>query len=106
MQPQPILTQSEQTSWTCPDWQARAVASVLFVLMLAWLFADLLFSFVNRWATEPQYSHGFLVPIMAIGLGWFLSDRIRPGQAHCSAWGFLWIVAGIILHVILSLIHI
>lgn len=100
MQPQPILTQSEQTSWTCPDWQARAVASVLFVLMLAWLFADLLFSFVNRWATEPQYSHGFLVPIMAIGLGWFLSDRIRSGQAHCSAWGFLWIVAGMILHVI------
>lgn len=99
MQPQPILTTSDQSDWTCPDWQARAAASAIYVLMLMWLFSDLLLSFVNRWATEPQYSHGFMVPIMAVGLGWFLSDRIRPGIAHCNAWGLAWIAAGIILHV-------
>lgn len=100
MQSQSILTESGQTSWTCADWQARTAASVVFVLMLCWLFADLLSSFVNRWSNEPQYSHGFVVPMMALGLGWFLSDRIRPGIATSSPWGLLWIALGVVFHIL------
>lgn len=95
-----ILTESGQTSWTCPDWQARVAGSVAFVLMLTWLFADLLASFVNRWTTEPQYSHGFVVPMMAVGLGWFLFDRVRPGEAQSSPWGLAWIAVGVIFHIL------
>lgn len=99
MQPHSILQESGDGQWSCPDWKARAVASAVFVLLLSWLFFDLLKIFVNRWATEPQYSHGFVVPLMAVGLGWFLFDRVRSGVAECSPWGLLWIAIGVLLHI-------
>ena len=99
MKPVSILKEHEVKTWTCDDWQHRAIASAGFCLALWWLFSDLLAAFVNRWANEPQYSHGFAIPLMAAGLGWYLSDRIPRGVARSNRWGLLWIAAGITLHI-------
>ncbi len=100
MQHRSILKSHEPDEWACPDWKARAIWTGVFFLALVVLFSDLLQSFLSRWSTEPQYSHGFAIPLIAAGLGWFLSDRIRAGRAQSSAWGIAFIAAGTVLHIL------
>ena len=100
LEPRSILKSHEVDTWTCPDWKQRAVWSGGFALMIGYLFWPLIQSFMNRWATEPQYSHGFAIPFMAVGLGWFLSDRITAGVARCHVAGVFFIVLGVVLHIL------
>ncbi len=100
MEPKSILKSHEVNEWICQDWKSRAVWTVAFCAALWILFYDLLTAFVNRWSNEPQYSHGFAIPIMAVWLGWYLSDRITVGVAQSSKWSLLCIAAGIVLHVL------
>lgn len=85
-------------SWSCPDWRLRTAATALLLLLLAALFRGLLVSCFSRWSTEPQYSHGFVIPLMAIGLGWLRRERVLPGIARCSSWGLPLLMAGIACH--------
>ena len=100
MQPRSILKSHEPDQWACPDWKARAIWTAAFCMALVVLFSELLRSFLNRWSTEPQYSHGFAIPLIAAGLGWFLKDRIKPGWAKSSGWGITFLIGGIALHIL------
>ena len=100
MQPRSILTGGEPQQRTCPDRNLRIVWTVVLCAALAVLFIDLLQSFVSRWANEPQYSHGFAVPIMAVGLGWFLRGRIPAGTVRSDVFGLPVLIAGIVLHLL------
>ncbi|MEZ6127747.1 MAG: exosortase/archaeosortase family protein [Planctomycetaceae bacterium] len=100
METKSILKTHEPTEWTCPDWRQRAVWSGAFCLAVGYVFFDLLKSFSARWSTEPQYSHGFAIPLIAAGLGWFLSDHIAPGKARSNGWGLVWLTAGIVMHIL------
>lgn len=77
--------------WRCRDWPWRVVATVVMVAMIVFVFRDLLSGCVSRWASEPQYSHGFAIPLMAIGLGWFRREKTIAGDArsHLSGLGLL-----------------
>ena len=100
MKPVSILREHEATGgWQCDDWKPRAISSAIFCAALWLLFHNLLSAFVNRWTNEPQYSHGFAIPLMAVGLGWYLSDRIPRGIARSNVWGLAWIFVGILLHI-------
>jgi exosortase len=49
------------------------------VAALVWSYWPTLATLAHRWSIDPQYSHGFIVPLVAVGLIWFrrdvLSDR-------------------------------
>ena len=86
-------------TWNCPDWKLRLGWMAGLVLVLCILFAGFLSDLVSRWAVEPQYSHGFVIPFMAVGLAWFRRDKLTPGTARSHAGGLLLIVIGVILHI-------
>lgn len=88
------------SEWVCLDWPGRAIASALYCAVLWFVFSDLLGMFVERWWNEPQYSHGFLIPIFAVALGLLLQERIPKGHATASRRGLFWIAGGIALHVV------
>ncbi len=94
-----MTSATRPTEWLCPDWRSRLCGTVVFGIAIAILFRDLLLGCVNRWATEPQYSHGFAIPIMALGLGWFSRHKFQPGTAHSNAFGLAMILAGIVGHI-------
>lgn len=94
-----MTSATRPTEWLCPDWRSRLCGTVVFGIAIAILFRDLLLGCVNRWATEPQYSHGFAIPIMALGLGWFSRHKFQPGTAHSNVFGFAMILAGIVGHI-------
>lgn len=76
------------------------LCSAVFLLALGFVFWELFSAFVDRWANEPQYQHGFAIPVIAVWLAWYLKDRIKAGTARTSPGGLIWIAAGLALHVV------
>jgi exosortase len=65
---------------------------LLFGLGLLWAYAPTLAGMVQRWSSDPQYSHGFLVPVFAGIVLWVRSPQ-HPGVALSpSWWGLLWLL--------------
>jgi exosortase len=65
---------------------------------MGYVFGNVLQSCVTCWTTEPQYSHGFVIPLIAIGLGWMRRTKIASGTARCHAGGLALLSVGLMAH--------
>ncbi len=72
------VTTRNDEGWECPDWRTRLAFMALLFGLFVWVFSDVLSSCFRRWMTEPQYSHGFVIPLMAAGLAWWRRGRRYP----------------------------
>jgi exosortase len=81
--------------------RARALPVVLsFALPLAallWAYGSTLGELVRRWAGDPQYSHGYLVPAFAALLLWLRRGRLAGARLAPSRWGFAFLLTGIVM---------
>lgn len=63
-----------------PWWQA----ATLF-LLIAWLYGAILARLIGQWLNDPNFSHGFFVPLFALFVLW--QDRKRlAGIAPAPSW--------------------
>jgi exosortase len=53
------------------------VGLALVVGLLVWTYWPVLPALVRQWRDEDQYSHGFLVPFISLGLVWYNRERLR-----------------------------
>ena len=74
-----------------------------WVLSAALLYAAVLVKLVHQWGTDPTYSHGFLVPPIALLLVWRERDRLRSASSRPSALGLVLIAVSLGLYVLGSL---
>src|SRR5262245_57458297 len=71
-----------------------AVAAVcLLCLLLA--FWPTLGETAHAWSTNPQYSHGYLVPLFAAVLLWLRRDRLDVDAVAPSWWGLPLVAAAV-----------
>lgn len=63
-------------------------AGVFAVTMFAVLYRDVVVSLVHDWATDDNYSHGFLIVPIAAYLAWERRHSLHPSVWRPSAWGF------------------
>jgi exosortase len=54
----------------------------------------------EKWYTDPQYSHGFLVPIFAAVLLWLRRERLENAELTTAPLGLMAIGVGLALHLI------
>ena len=47
--------------------------------IVIWAYWSTLSEVVERWANDPQYSHGFLVPLFSVYLLWARRNQLRTG---------------------------
>lgn len=64
------------------------------VLSLVWAYWSTLVETAACWKHDPQYSHGYLVPVFAGALLW-LRRSLRPRVFEPAWWGALVLAAGI-----------
>ena len=74
-----------------------------WMLAGAALYAPVLAKLVRDWSTNESYSHGFLVPPIALFLAWQQRDRLRRASICPSTAGLLILAFGLGLYVIGSL---
>lgn len=82
-----------------PAVTARRVAPVVEGAALAglflYLYAPVLGGLVHQWRTDPNYSHGFLVPVISAYLVWERRRALRSVPRRTSAWGYPVLVGGL-----------
>ena len=61
----------------------------LLVIVLLTLYAPVLVRLVRQWWTDPDYSHGFLVPLLSAYLIWQRRDKLAEVVRKPSNWGLL-----------------
>src|SRR5262249_6886957 len=77
-------------------WRRLIVPSALVGILL-WTFAPTLAELAHRWSSDPEYSHGYLVPVFAIVLLYLRRDRCTRMKLSSSWWGFALIGLGVAL---------
>jgi exosortase len=63
-------------------WQTAAL-----VLLLGWLYSSILFHLVKQWKADPNFSHGFFVPIFSLFVLWQDRSRLARLPRVPSWWG-------------------
>jgi exosortase len=77
--------------------RSLCAALVVVVAVLLWAYWPALGSLWHRWSTDSRYSHGYIVPVLALTV-WWVRRRSHPVAAlHPSWWGVPVIVAGVAL---------
>jgi exosortase len=59
----------------------------LILASVAWAYWATFADIADRWATDPQYSHGFLVPAFSAYLLWSRRDRLAGSDIRPRWWG-------------------
>src|SRR5438445_11111040 len=83
---------------TLMDHTARPGLLAAFALAIAsvgWAYWTTLGDTAQRWADDPQYSHGYLVPGFALVLLWLRRGRLEAGKLRGSWWGLPVLAAGL-----------
>ncbi len=68
----------------------------LFILLYFQVLVDL----VEQWWVDPNYSHGFLVPLVTIYLIWRKRDKLRALEKRRSYFGLLILLLGLGIYIV------
>ncbi len=82
---QPTSTNSQSISWPTIGW---------FTALLVAAYFPILVKLVNQWANDADFTHGFLVPIVALYLAWQRREEILQVERNPAWWGIGLLVWG------------
>jgi exosortase len=89
-QSQDLTEEAQVQTSGVPSWVWPGVA---LALLLAYLYLGIIHRLVDQWWTDPNYSHGFFVPLFAAFLIW--KDRRRLAKIETrTTWSGLLVIAG------------
>src|SRR5262249_27512432 len=81
------------TTWTCAGLGVLAAA-------LLWSYWTTLAGMASLWSRDPQYSHGYLVPLFAAVLLWHRRTLFAQVTLTINAWGLVLLAASIALRLL------
>jgi exosortase len=71
-------------------WQTVVLAGLLF-----WIYGPTLAHLVAQWWKDPNFSHGFFVPLFSAFVLWQERSRLTTVSIHPSWWGLLFLALGL-----------
>ncbi len=78
-----------------PAQRSLLLSAVVSFALLGWAYWDTLEAIGERWATDPQYSHGFLVPVFAGFLLWRRRELLSSTDFRSRWWGSALVLLGV-----------
>ena len=73
-----------------PLWQAAIIAGLLL-----WMYIPTLAHLVAQWWNDPNFSHGFFVPLFSAFVIWHRRSQFSDVSLRPSWWGLLFLVSGL-----------
>ncbi|SPD74984.1 conserved membrane hypothetical protein [uncultured Desulfobacterium sp.] len=70
---------------------------IILVFSFFGLYHDIIFKLVQDWISDDNYSHGFLIPIIAAYLVWQRKERLSIIQARPSNAGMIIFLGGLFI---------
>lgn len=75
------------------------IATVALLAILTWVYGSVLAVLATRWSSDPSYSHGYIVPLIAVGITWYRLQQHSLAQLRRSALGIVLLAAGLATHI-------
>src|ERR1700722_17545887 len=72
----------------------------VLTLLMVWLYYSILFRLALQWGEDPNFSHGFLVPVFSIFVVWRNRFRLFGLPLRPCSWGLLIVAFSLIVLVI------
>jgi exosortase len=76
-------------------WQVAVLAGLLL-----WLYVPTLTRLVGQWWNDPNFSHGFFVPLFSAFVVWQERFRLKGLSPRPSWWGLLFLGSGLCLLIV------
>lgn len=76
----------QRVFWTS-RWKVQISKAVILCVLLAWLYLPIVFRLAEQCWNDPNFSHGFLVPIFSSFLLWRERSRLFHRTLDPSPWG-------------------
>jgi exosortase len=73
----------------------RICQYVLVAVLVGWLYFPILYRLAAEWYDDPNYSHGFLVPVFSMWLFWRDRSRLSKIMPQPSGWGLFSLILGL-----------
>ncbi|MCK5097874.1 MAG: exosortase/archaeosortase family protein [Desulfobacteraceae bacterium] len=73
---------------------------ILLILIFTFLYFHTILHLISEWSVDPNFSHGFLVPFIALYMVWHKKDVLSNIPIEPSNIGMFLIVFGMLTHVI------
>jgi len=80
-----LTTQIRQASWKSRSW---VLWSTVLLSLLVLLYASILRLLIFQWWTDPNYGHGFFVPLFSGYILWHQRERWIKSEIKPSNFGF------------------
>lgn len=78
-----------------PWWQAAVITALLL-----WIYAPTLTHLIGQWWDDPNFSHGFFVPLFSAFVVWQERSRLARITPRPSWWGLLFLGCGLCVLVV------
>jgi len=87
-------------SGSASDWKMATLTAGTLLLVLGGIYYPALRELVLDWSTDPNYSHGFLIPLISSYFLWQKRNSILGAAFSPSTVGLAVLGAGLLLYVI------
>lgn len=87
-----VKVAQRSSSWT------GLLALAAFVILIV-TFSGALWELVHRWDKQEEYSHGYLIPVIAVWLLWTRREALRASIGRPSWVGLLLVLLAIAMHI-------
>src|SRR5208283_797884 len=76
-----------ERSWFTSQWNAVGWYCCVLVLLIGWLYSSIALHLAVQWRDDPNFSHGFFVPLFSIFVLWRDRSRLRALPLKPCSWG-------------------
>lgn len=73
-----------------------AILAAAFVFVYQKAISELIYD----WSNNPNFSHGFLIPLVALYMIWFKKNELRLMDRQSSFTGVIVIILGMLIHIV------
>ncbi len=78
----------------------RLIVACVLCGAVIWAYWTALTAMADRWSRDPEYSHGYLVPLFALVILWMRRNMLDVSKLKPSWWGLPVLLAGVSLRLV------
>jgi exosortase len=98
-----MLSKVFNAVWTVPPRVALSLAAL--ALVCGWAYWPTFAAMADKWAHDPQYTHGYLVPLFSLFLLWRRRELLAGAMPGWGWWGVLLVSLGAGLRVAAAYVY-
>jgi len=74
----------------------RLFSGLLLSLCFIFLYYPVFLKLIHDWEVDPDYSHGYFIPVIALFMVWMSKDKLKSAPVGSQKYGLIILVLGLL----------